>query len=67
MMNLNLLTDLNVNANLYNIYEQCSIFNFKSFNTSNFNCDFENDIDPNNNFFNSISTRSDYYTVEQFV
>ena len=61
-------SDLNVNANLYNIYEQCSIFNFKSFNTSKFNCcDFENDIDHNNNFFNSIFTRCDYYTVEQFV
>ena len=47
---------MNVNTNLYNIYEQCSIFNFKSFHISKFNCcDFENDIDPNNNFFNIIS------------
>ena len=61
-------SDLNVDANLYNIYEQCSVFNFKSFNISKFNCcDFENDIDPNKFFFNSICARCDCYTVEQFV
>lgn len=61
-------SDMNVNAAIYNIYDQCSVFGFKSFSMSEYNCgDFECDIDPNNNFFNTISTRCDYYTVEQFV
>lgn len=35
---------------------------------SEYNCgDFECNIDPNNNFFNTISTRSGYYTDEQFI
>ena len=53
---------------IYKIYMNNVQSSTLSFNISKFNCcDFENYIDPNNNFFNSISTHCDYYTVQQFV
>ena len=51
---------------MYNLYKQYSAFNFKSFNISEYNrCDFENEIDPNNNFYSNICTTCDYYTEEK--
>ena len=45
----------------------CSQFEFSSSNYSDYNSfDFENDIDPANNFYNNSTSKCDYYTDSEF-
>ena len=54
--------------NLFNLFEQCSDLNFKPFDITEYNCcDFETNIDPNNNFYNNIRSPFKYYTEDQFA
>ena len=58
---------LNINSKLYEIYNKCTEFNFKSFSYTDYtNFDFENDVDPENNFYNNIDINCNYYTDCQF-
>ena len=53
---------------LFNLFEQCSDLNFKPFDITKYNCcDFEKNVDPNNNFYNNIRSPCKYYTEDQFV
>ena len=56
------------NYDLYELIDNCSQFNFNSFKYSDYNPhDFENDIDPENNFYNNLSSKCQYYTNLQFT
>ena len=45
----------------------CSQFEFSSSNNFDYNSlDFENDIDPANNFYNNSTSKCDYYTDSEF-
>ena len=45
----------------------CSQFEFSSSNNFDYNSlDFENDIDPANNFYNNSTSKCDYYTDSKF-
>ena len=59
---------LNINSKLYEIYNKCTEFNFKSFSSTDYtHFDFENDVDPENNFYNNIDINcNNYYTDCQF-
>ena len=69
--NSDLSCNLSISSSLcekYDLYEKCSIFNFETFNYSEFrSSDFEQNIDPDNNFFNNIQNSCNYYTDEQFI
>ena len=61
-------TEHNMEPTLFNLFEQCSDLNFKPFDITEYNCcDFETNIDPNNNFYNNIRTPCKYYTEDQFA
>ena len=51
------------NDSLYELYEKCTTFNFCSFKYAG---DFDNNIDPDNNLYNDIETKCNYYTDNQF-
>ena len=56
------------NYDLYKLIDNCSQFNFNSFKYLDYNPhDFENDIDPENNFYNNLSSKCQYYTNLQFT
>ena len=53
--------------NLHEIYEKCTTFNFCSFKSSDHDAgDFDNNIDPDNNLYNDIELKCNYYTDNQF-
>jgi hypothetical protein len=60
-------SNLDTILNNYELYEKCSEFNFETFKYSEYKKgDFEKDLDPDNNFYNDIQTKCNYYTDEQF-
>ena len=59
-------TNQNLDEKLLKIYEKCTKLNFEPFNISNYNyCDFENEIDPNNNFYKNVSRNCKYLMVNE--
>ena len=58
---------VDMNDNLHEIYEKCPTFNFCSFKCSDHDAgDFDNNIDPDNNLYNDIDLKCNYYTDNQF-
>ena len=58
---------IDINDNLHEIYEKCTTFNFCSFKSSDHDAgDFDNNIDPDNNLYNDIESKCNYYTDNQF-
>ena len=56
-----------IGRNVFELYDKCSRFNFKSFTYTDFNtCDIENSIDPEKNFYNDNNNKCYYYTDSQF-
>ena len=56
----------NMDEKLIKIYEKCTKLNVEPFDISNYNyCDFENEIDPNNNFYKNVSRNCKYLTVNE--
>ena len=50
------------------VLKNCSEFNFNPFSYTEHNYfDYEDDIDPDNNFYNSINVQCHYYTDEKFM
>ena len=64
---LHVNSPVGMNDSLYEIYEKCTTFNFCSFKYSDHDAgDFDNNIDPDNNLYNDIETKCNYYTDNQF-
>ena len=56
-----------MNNNLHEIYEKCTTFNLCSFKSSEHDAgDFDNNIDPDNNLYNDIKSKCNYFTDNQF-
>ena len=56
-----------MNDNLHEIYEKWTTLNFCSFKSSDHVAgDFDNNIDPDNNLYNDIESKCNYYTDNQF-
>ena len=54
---------MDLNLNLAQIYNTSKDFDFKPFNYSEFSSsDFQQDIDPENNFYNEINLNCKYFT-----
>ena len=48
--------------------DNCLQFDINSFKYSDYNpCDFENDIDPDTNFYNNLTSKCEYYTDSKFT
>ena len=53
---------VDMNDNLHEIYEKCTTFNFCTFKSSDHDAgDFDNNIDPDNNLYNDIDLKCNYY------
>ena len=53
---------IEIKLNLANVYRECLDLSFKPFNISEYsNSDFQRELDPENNFFNSINIDCKYY------
>ena len=56
------------NYDLYKLIDNCLQFDINSFKYSDFNpCDFENDIDPDTNIYNNLTSKCEYYTDSKFT
>ena len=52
---------------IHKLVDICSHFEFSSSNYSDYNSfDFDNYIDPTNNFCNNLTSKCDYYTDSEF-
>ena len=61
-------SSVEVNYDIYKLMDNCSQFNLDSFKYSDYNpYDFGNDIDPENYFYNNLSSKCQYYTDLQFT
>lgn len=60
------LINKGINYKLLNIYNKCSSLKFEPYGINDYNeCDFQKEIDPNNNFYKNINTNSKYLTVDE--
>ena len=60
---LHVISPVGMHDSLYEIYEKCTTFNFCSFKYSDHDAgDFDNNIDHDNNLYNDIKTKCNYYT-----
>ena len=59
--------DININSNR-SLLAKCKELTFETRNYSEYStCDFEDDVDPDNNFYNTVNTKCDYYTEDEFT
>ena len=56
------------NYDLYKLKDNCLQFDINSFKYSDYNPrDFENDIDPDTNFYNNLTSKCEYYTDSKYT
>ena len=61
-------TELYIYIYIYKLKDNCLQFDINSFKYSDYNpCDFENDIDPDTNFYNILTSKCEYYTDSKFT
>ena len=60
-------SSIDVNEDLFSMYKTCKNIKKDTLKYNDFNiCDFENKIDPQNNYYNEFENKCDYYTNVEF-
>ena len=55
-----------ITENIFKLYDECEKYNFKPFVCSESNYYYDDKIDPDKDFFNSIKLNCEYYTDANF-
>ena len=56
-----------INEQLFTIYEECECYKLNKFDYTDYtHCDFEGDLDPDNNFYSNVYVDCRYFTDVQF-